>query len=1048
MLIGKWINLLRRRVNHRVHVGRRARRENQVAGRSIETLQVRILPTITFQFDYSLDATNFFDPIDHPERRQILEQAGNELGSRLQDTLVEIIPHKFNVADTWTATFEDPATGGDFNVDDLILGENILRVYVGARQLGSSLGSGGPGFVSNVTGVQQWVDIVLGRGQAGAIGPDNAQTDFGPFGGSIAFDEDTNWHFGTSTAELESGEFDFFSTAIHELAHVIGFGTSPSFSNLVSGGVFQGSSAILEYDGFGPVPMENPGHWRKDLEDNGAEVSLDPDLADGVRKNLTALDYAGLNDLGWQVDGGDAYLPTVLLASNFSNSLVIQDDGIAGNGLSEYILNGEPPVSFSTLDSDLLFTGGNNDDTISILSIDSSFTGEIIVNASGGDDLLEMDHSIADVVTYNGQLGNDSLALQGNTVSSVTHSFTNASDGSVLIASASNSTVFYTGLEPIFDSILAVNRFFDFGGTDDSITLDDEGIPDNGILRLSSVSSSETVHFSNAIGTVVIDAGDGDDSVTILPIDSGFTAAIEVRGGSGNDTINASAAATAFLLNGNAGNDTVTGGAGNDILSGEAGDDLLQGGSGNDSLFGNEDADQLQGGEGDDSLDGGAGTDTIVEAGDVDFTLDPTTLIGLGSDEFVEIEQALLAGGDSANVIDASHFSGPVTVLAHGGNDTVTGSDYDDHLSGGNGHDRLNGGLGIDIVNGEGGDDQLLGGDGDDILLGGSGHDTLFGESGNDDLRGHAQDDVLTGGDGDDTIDGGAGSDLLVESVDNNLTLTDISLVGIGVDQLADIEVAELFGGFSANVINASAFSGSAILRGLSGSDTLIGGSGNDILIGYAGQDSLVGNAGNDTLLGSAGGDTLEGGSGSDRLLGQGGSHDQIFGGTGDDELDGGPGHDSLFGGEGHDTLSGDSGDDQLNGGTGDDSLLGDIGFDTLNGEAGDDTLVGGDGDDFLFGQAGNDGLDGGAGNDIVNGGADSDTMFGGSGNDSMYGGAGSDLLIGMSGADVVKGQSGFDILAGGSGGGADTGDVVDGEPDEIDEIFSITFPGWVESEL
>jgi Ca2+-binding RTX toxin-like protein len=65
-----------------------------------------------------------------------------------------------------------------------------------------------------------------------------------------------------------------------------------------------------------------------------------------------------------------------------------------------------------------------------------------------------------------------------------------------------------------------------------------------------------------------------------------------------------------------------------------------------------------------------------------------------------------------------------------------------------------------------------------------------------------------------------------------------------------------------------------------------------------------------------------------------------------------------------------------------------------------------------------------------------------------MYGGSGADLVIGMSGVDVVKGQSGFDILAGGSGTGADTGDIVDGDPDEIDEIFSITLPAWVESEI
>ena len=1064
--MGKWVNLFRSRLNRRIQQDRRAQLDEKSVSAQVETLQTRILPAITFQFDYSLDATNFFDPINNPERRVVLEQAGNDLGSRLQDTILEIIPHKFNVADTWTATFEDPSNGSTFDVEDLIVGENIIRVYVGARNLGGSLGEGGPGFASSVTGVQQWVDTVLGRGQAGALGPDNAQTDFSPFGGSIAFDETTNWHFGLDTAGLEAGEFDFFSTAIHELAHVIGFGTAPSFNNLVSGSVFTGSSSILEYDGSGPVPLADPGHWQQDLLDNGAEVSLDPDLADGVRKNLTALDYAGLNDLGWQVDGGDAYLPTILLASNLANSLVIQDDGIAGNGMSEFVLNGDPPVSFATGTSDLFLEGGTDNDSISIESIDSAFTGEILVDGGGGDDLLSVDHSVADVVTYNGQLGNDSVALQGGPVDSVTHSFANASDGSVLIADASNTTVFYTGLEPIFDSILATNRVFEFGGTADIITLDDEGTPGNGIMRLSSVSSSETVHFLDPTGTVIINAGGGDDSITVLAIDSGFTAAIEVQSGAGNDTVNAAAAAIALTLNGDAGNDTITGGSGNDTLSGGDDDDQLQGGGGNDSLV------------------GGAGTDTVSESGDVDFVIDASTLTGVGNDQFVDIEQALLNGGDSANTIDASLFTGSVTVNAGAGNDTITGSDNDDQFFGNGDNDSIIGGLGNDTVNGGADDDEVFGGDGDDFVLGGGGDDTLEGEAGNDDIRGQSGDDIVHGGQGNDTIDGGDGSDNLIESADVDFTLTDVSLVGLGTDQLANLEMVELAGGFSGNLFDASGFSGDTILRGLAGADTLVGGSGNDILIGYAGRDRLFGNGGDDTILGSAGSDYLDGGDGNDRLRGQGGSRDELFGGAGNDELDGGAGNDSLHGddgqdtlhgesgndllnggagndnlfggngsdvlngGDGQDTLIGESGDDLLNGGAGDDSLLGQDGADTLDGGEDNDTLVGGNDDDQLFGQSGNDGLDGGSGNDIVNGGAGNDAMFGGSGNDSMYGGSGNDLVIGMSGDDVVKGQSGFDILAGGSGTGADAGDIVDGDPSEIDEIFSITLPVWVESEL
>ncbi|MDA1163250.1 MAG: hypothetical protein O3B13_09125 [Planctomycetota bacterium] len=1027
MLKRTWVIHQQHRLRQRTRLCRRAQPQLTATGDTVEVLQTRILPAVTFQFDYSQDTSGFFSS---PERRQILELAGNEVGSRLDDTLLEIIPHKFDVSDTWTATFEDPATGGTFDVNDLIVGESIIRVYVGARQLGSSLGSGGPGFASSVTGVQQWVDTVLGRGQAGALGPDLSQTDFAPFGGSIAFDEDANWDFGFTTVDLESGEFDFFSTAVHELAHVIGFGTANSFMNLSSGGLFLGTASILEYDGSGPVPLQDPGHWQKDLIDNGVEVSLDPDLQDGTRKLLTDLDYAGLKDLGWQVNGGMSYVPDILLASGSVNSLTISDDGISGNGLSQYVLNGAAPVTFATASADLLLVGGNNDDSIWILSIDSLFTGDIIVSAADGNDFLTVDPSIADAITYNGQLGNDSLAVQGGPANTVTHSFANSSDGSILVAAAANSMVYYAGLEPIFDSLVAVNRIFQFGAAADVITLDDDGTPGNGVMRLSSVSSSETVHFTNAIGTVIIDAGAGDDVVNVLAIDSGFTAAIEVRGGSGSDLINATAAARGLRLDGNTGNDT------------------LQGGSGNDTLFGNADDDQLQGGGGNNVLDGGAGSDSIVESGDVNFVLSAANLSGVGNDIFVDIEQASLTGGASANFIDASLFTGTVTVVAGAGNDTVIGSANADQIFGGDGNDSLNGGLGNDLVNGEADDDQGFGGDGDDTLLGGSGDDTLDGEGGDDDIRGHAQNDVLTGGVGNDTIDGGAGIDLLSEYGNVNFVLTDVSLTGAGTDLLTGMETAELSGGVDANLIDASGFSGSSTLRGFAGADTLIGGSGGDVLIGYAGHDSLVGNGGDDTLLGSAGGDTLDGGDGNDRLQGQGGSRDYLLGGAGNDELDGGAGDDTLDGGIGQDTLSGDSGNDLLYGNDGDDSLLGGSGADTLSGDAGDDTLVGGDGNDVLFGLDGRDGIDGGAGDDIINGGGGNDFLLGGSGNDTMYGGSGSDVMLGMSGNDLVRGQGGFDILAGGSGSGADAGDVVDGDPGEIDEVFSITLPVWVESEL
>jgi Ca2+-binding RTX toxin-like protein len=95
---------------------------------------------------------------------------------------------------------------------------------------------------------------------------------------------------------------------------------------------------------------------------------------------------------------------------------------------------------------------------------------------------------------------------------------------------------------------------------------------------------------------------------------------LEVRGGKGDDQINASetsydltidGGAGNDALRGGAGNDTLWGGAGNDSLSGGAGSDFLLGGAGNDTLWGEAGDDVLDGGAGNDSLSGGAGNDSL-----------------------------------------------------------------------------------------------------------------------------------------------------------------------------------------------------------------------------------------------------------------------------------------------------------------------------------------------------------------------------------------------------------------------------------------------------
>jgi Ca2+-binding RTX toxin-like protein len=82
-----------------------------------------------------------------------------------------------------------------------------------------------------------------------------------------------------------------------------------------------------------------------------------------------------------------------------------------------------------------------------------------------------------------------------------------------------------------------------------------------------------------------------------------------VWGGAGNDTLNGEASND--LVVGGAGNDVVDGGDGNDRLRGRRGDDRLTAGAGNDRVWAGVGADILDGGDGDGRLFAAANDGTI-----------------------------------------------------------------------------------------------------------------------------------------------------------------------------------------------------------------------------------------------------------------------------------------------------------------------------------------------------------------------------------------------------------------------------------------------------
>jgi len=478
--------------------------------------------------------------------------------------------------------------------------------------------------------------------------------------------------------------------------------------------------------------------------------------------------------------------------------------------------------------------------------------------------------------------------------------------------------------------------------------------------------------FTGGSGADTLEGDSGDDSL------NGQGGRDQIHGGSGNDSLNGAGSpdtvvggsgddliaggSSGDVLNGSSGNDAIDGGSGSDRIFGGSGADTLEGGSGEDRLNGqsgsgdvvngNGGNDTLRGGSGNDLLDGGSGYDELREGGNVDFLLDDSLLSGMGTDQIVSFETARLSGGGSANWIDTTEFSGPVTLRGSGGDDLLQSAGFDDLLLGGNGDDTLDSGFGLD------------------------------------------------------TLNGGAGIDRVKTSGDGDYVITNTSVTGSTTGVLIGIEEADITAGPGDNVLDASAFTGDTTLWGGGGRDVITGGIGNDWLNGNDGEDALVGGGGNDLIHGGEGADVMIGGDGDDTLNGE----------AGDDTIDGGDGNDQLIGEEGRDRLLGRGGDDSLYGGDGSDQLIGHAGNDRLNGGSGNDFLLGDEGSDALWGGNGNDVLSGDADNDRLFGQSGNDTLLGESGNDKLQGGSARDVLQGGDGNDTLNGQSGHDTLTSGDG--------------------------------
>ncbi len=501
------------------------------------------------------------------------------------------------------------------------------------------------------------------------------------------------------------------------------------------------------------------------------------------------------------------------------------------------------------------------------------------------------------------------------------------------------------------------------------------------VTGLSAVVNVD--HAEGALDMLVINAGNGDDTINALGLPAGIVG-LTVDAGAGNDTVV-----------GSQGADKIIGGDGNDTVTGGRGDDTALLGAGNDTFIWNP-------GDGSDVVEGQAGTDTLLfnganiaeridisaNGGRARFTRD-VAAITMDMDDVENVQFNALGGADTitvndltgtdlkqvnldlsatpgsgqgdgaADTVNVSGTSGAdsITVASSGASVVVNGLTAKVAIAGAEAaNDTLvvNGGLGDDVINASGltagriqltvnggaGNDTITGSAGNDFVNGGQGNDVAFLGAGNDTF-------AWNPGDGNDIVEGQAGSDTLLFAGANIAERMDISanggrvmftrdVAGISLD-LNDVETIEVQARGGADVITVGDLAGTDVGKvkiDLGGAD----GAADTIVLNATGGDDVITVANNNGVItvGGLGEEvTITGFEAGDRLV--------INGLGGDDVI----------------TASGESLGMLLtaNGGDGDDVLLGSLGDDTLAGGAGDDVLIGGGGQDVL---------DGGPGSNVI----------------------------------------------------------------------------------
>ena len=317
------------------------------------------LGDLDIRFDYRYDTRGFFSGANI-ERRQILEAAAAIFEERISSTSPSITPSGIN---RWTLSFDNPNTGTAVTLTNLHVPAGTMIVFVGARSISSdalAYAQFGYGYF----GDSAWVKLFVGK--------DNS-ANFSPFGGAITFDESTPWFFDLTPDTLDPfpDKYDFFSVAIHEIGHLLGFyDYSRAFAALSVEGDFWGPVSQSLYGG--PIPMgEDGSHWQQDVLFEGSPPAMTTTIYDNERKSFSKLDFAALVDIGYELK---LSVPKIVVQTGSQTKTVGEPVSLtvqaSGSGVLSYswLKNGVPLLNVGGV------TGANGP-TLSFASVQLSQAG-------------------------------------------------------------------------------------------------------------------------------------------------------------------------------------------------------------------------------------------------------------------------------------------------------------------------------------------------------------------------------------------------------------------------------------------------------------------------------------------------------------------------------------------------------------------------------------------------------------------------------------------------------------------------------------------------